>query len=154
MLEKEYYEVLKKDLNYNGEDYSYEMVCKAWDTLLPQEQLLLKAKLDGCRNVDIANKLHTSSADARRLVAKAYYDLLYYLRGLWQEANLKVEDYEIRYLCISTYTRNAICRRGFLTLGDVARLTYDELCSIRCIGPETAKEVIAMLSKYGLSLRT
>ena len=61
--------------------------------------------------------------------------------------NIKLED-----TCLSNMVINKLKRFGFITVGDVAKLTLKELQNIRNIGRRSYREIIEMLAKYGIVL--
>lgn len=54
---------------------------------------------------------------------------------------------------LSNRTRNALLRGGITSLGDVCKLSFDDMLKIRDLGAKSREEVMAKLNEYGMDLR-
>lgn len=63
------------------------------------------------------------------------------------------ETVRITDIGLSNRTRNALLRGGITSLGDVCKLSFDDMLKIRDLGAKSRDEVIAKLQEYNLSLK-
>lgn len=63
------------------------------------------------------------------------------------------ETVRITDIGLSNRTRNALLRGGITSLGDVCKLSFDDMLKIRDLGAKSRDEVIAKLQDYNLSLK-
>lgn len=63
------------------------------------------------------------------------------------------ETVRITDIGLSNRTRNALLRGGITSLGDVCKLSFDDMLKIRDLGAKSRDEVIAKLQEYNLNLK-
>ena len=74
--------------------------------------------------------------------------------GLCEQLELiEVRDIKRDGLDFSTRTRNALCRAGVNTLGEIADLRESDLLRFRNLGVKSLNEIKEVLSSYGLVLK-
>ena len=66
----------------------------------------------------------------------------------------KPEDITLEELELSVRSYNCLKRAGMNTLHDVAEMTLDDLCHVRNLGKKSVDEICAVLTKYGITLKT
>ena len=66
----------------------------------------------------------------------------------------KPEDITLEELGLSVRSYNCLKRAGMNTLREVSEMTFDELCHVRNIGKKSVDEICAVLTKYGITLKT
>ena len=66
----------------------------------------------------------------------------------------KPEDIPLEELGLSVRSYNCLKRAGKHTLREVSEMTFDELCHVRNIGKKSVDEICAVLTKYGIRLKT
>ena len=67
---------------------------------------------------------------------------------------IKPEDITLEELELSVRSYNCLKRAGKHTLREVSEMTFDELCHVRNLGKKSVDEICAVLTKYGISLKT
>lgn len=68
--------------------------------------------------------------------------------------DIKPEDIPLEELELSVRSYNCLKRAGKNTLREVSEMTFDELCHVRNIGKKSVDEICAVLTKYGITLKT
>lgn len=66
----------------------------------------------------------------------------------------KPEDITLEELELSVRSYNCLKRAGMDTLREVSEMTFDELCHVRNLGKKSVNEICAVLTNYGISLKT
>ena len=66
----------------------------------------------------------------------------------------KLEDITLEELELSVRSYNCLKRAGMNTLRDVSEMTFDELCHVRNLGKRSIDEICAVLTNYGIRLKT
>ena len=66
----------------------------------------------------------------------------------------KPEDIQLEELELSVRSYNCLKRAGMDTLRELSEMTFDELCHVRNIGKKSVDEICAVLTKYGIRLKT
>ena len=66
----------------------------------------------------------------------------------------KPEDITLEELELSVRSYNCLKRAGMNTLRELSEMTFDELCHVRNIGKKSFDEICAVLTKYGITLKT
>ena len=66
----------------------------------------------------------------------------------------KPEDIPLEELGLSVRSYNCLKRTGMNTLREVSEMTFDELCYVRNIGKKSVDEICAVLTNYGIRLKT
>lgn len=66
----------------------------------------------------------------------------------------KPEDITLEELELSVRSYNCLKRAGMNTLRELSEMTFDELCHVRNIGKKSIDEICAVLTKYGITLKT
>ena len=66
----------------------------------------------------------------------------------------KPEDITLEELELSVRSYNCLKRAGKNTLRELSEMTFDELCHVRNIGKKSVDEICAVLTKYGIRLKT
>ena len=68
--------------------------------------------------------------------------------------DIKPEDITLEELELSVRSYNCLKRAGMNTLREVSEMTFDELCNVRNLGKKSVDEICAVLTKYGITLKT
>lgn len=63
--------------------------------------------------------------------------------------NIPLEELEL-----SVRSYNCLKRAGMNTLREVSEMTFDELCHVRNLGKRSLDEICAVLTNYGITLKT
>lgn len=68
--------------------------------------------------------------------------------------DIKPGDITLEELGLSVRSYNWLKHAGKHTLREVSEMTFDELCHVRNLGKKSIDEICAMLTKYGITLKT
>jgi DNA-directed RNA polymerase subunit alpha len=117
------------------------------------EKLILEVWTNGAKAPDVAVQ------EARQILAQ-YLDILKEISTEIPEVPLKVERNELEEklslpideLEVSSRTMNSLKKYGFQTLGDLVKLTEEELKETKHIGRKAIAEIKNALAQMGLSL--
>ena len=66
----------------------------------------------------------------------------------------KPENIPLEELELSVRSYNCLKRAGMNTLREVSEMTFYELCNMRNLGKKSVDEICAVLTKYGITLKT
>lgn len=66
----------------------------------------------------------------------------------------KPEDITLEELELYVRSYNCLKRAGMNTLREVSEMTFDELCHVRNLGKHSVDEICAVLTNYGIRLKT
>ena len=66
----------------------------------------------------------------------------------------KPEKIPLEELELSVRSYNCLKRAGMNTLREVSEMTFDELCHVRNLGKKSVDEICAVLTNYGIRLKT
>lgn len=68
--------------------------------------------------------------------------------------DIKPENIPLEELELSVRSYNCLKRAGMNTLREVSEMTFYELCNVRNLGKKSVDEICAVLTNYGLRLKT
>ena len=154
MLEKKEYEVLLKDLfgtiEYSGEKEDIE---KAYSELTKKQKDAVLWRTKGLTFNKVGRKLNISQTAART----HYFHALQRIRRAienrtFTNGDISV-DTDIWCLKLSTRSRNVLLRNKCRTVGDVSKLSYEELRNLKFMGTKSANEIISLLHSYNITLK-
>ena len=68
--------------------------------------------------------------------------------------DIKPKNIPLEELELSVRSYNCLKRAGKNTLRELSEMTFDELCNVRNLGKKSVDEICAVLTKYGITLKT